>query len=168
MSILALDLSTKSTGWAVYDKKQQLERYGCITATDKDPIVRIIKIVKELYSIMKEENDLEVCVMEEVKPAEEDDRNFHTYKILMYLQSIVVLLLHEQFPHTKIDFLYPNEWRKNCGIKTGKGLKRKELKEKDIAFVKKYFNIDNINDDIADAISLGYGYIQKTSVINWV
>ena len=168
MSLLALDLSTKSTGWAIYNNKQLLERYGCITAVDKDPINRITKIIRELYRIMQEEgNDLQICVMEEVKPTAEDDRNFHTYKILMYLQAIVVLLLHEQFPRTKIEFLYPSEWRKNCGIRTGAGLKRKELKEYDIAFVAKEFNIKNINDDEADAISIGYGYIQKTSVINW-
>ena len=39
---------------------------------------------------------------------------------------------------------------------------RAELKEADIAFVKDTYGIDNINDDIADAICIGYAYLHPT------
>ena len=167
MSILSLDLSTKSTGWSVYNNDNQLERYGCITASHKDPLVRLKKIINELDEIIQEEANLEYCIVEEVQPSEDDKKSLHTYKILMYMQAILVLLLHEKYPKVKIEFLYPNEWRKLCHIQTGRGIKRETLKQSDIAFVEKQFNINNINDDIADAIGIGYAYIQKNDVIEW-
>ena len=50
MKILALDLSTKSTGYAVYDDNKLIE-YGCITASSTDFINRIQKIIQELENL---------------------------------------------------------------------------------------------------------------------
>lgn len=58
--------------------------------------------------------------------------------------------------------IMPSEWRKYAGIKQGKK-KREELKAESIAYVKKRYRID-VNDDVADAISLGdavCNYYQK-------
>ena len=55
-----------------------------------------------------------------------------------------------------------------CGIKTGAGVRRESLKAKDIAFVKSQFGII-VNDDIADAICIGFsavgGIIKEPQVI---
>ena len=53
MKILALDLSTKSTGYAVYNEDKLVD-YGCITASSTDFINRIQKIIKELDIKMQE------------------------------------------------------------------------------------------------------------------
>ena len=66
-------------------------------------------------------------------------------------------MVHENFPKIKIEFIYASSWRKECGIKTGAGVKRETLKKNDIDFVKKTYNLD-VNDDIADAICIGYAY----------
>ena len=40
MIILSLDLSTKSSGWAVFEDKK-LKEYGCITSASTDLVKRI-------------------------------------------------------------------------------------------------------------------------------
>lgn len=157
MKILALDLSTKSTGWAVYDKGQLMD-YGCITASSTDLIKRIQKIVSELIQVLNKYTVAKVIV-EEVRP-EEKIQNLQTHRALMWLQGAVAMVLHEVDKNIKMEYLYPSEWRKLCGIKTGAGVRRETVKESDIKFVNKTFGI-SVNDDIADAIGIGYAYNQK-------
>ena len=82
----------------------------------------------------------------------------------MYLQAALVFFMHDNYPKVKIEYLYPSEWRSRCGLHTGRGIKREELKKADIAFVKKVYNIE-VNDDIADAIGIGYAYLSPEE--NW-
>ena len=78
----------------------------------------------------------------------------------MYLQGCLGMMLNKHFKHIQLDFLYPSSWRKTCGIKQGRGVQRTTQKQNDINWVKQNFNIE-VNDDIADAIGLGYAYINK-------
>ena len=43
MKVLALDLSTKSAGWAIFDGKKLID-YGCITASNTNTLTRISTI----------------------------------------------------------------------------------------------------------------------------
>lgn len=167
MRILAIDASTKSSGWAIFDGTK-LEQHGCITASSTDLVKRISKMIIELDKILTVSN-IEKVILEEVRPEEKGvvNQNLKTYKALMYLQAAIVFLLHDRYPHIQLEFLYPSEWRSNCGIKTGSGVKRDSLKSADIAFAKAKFNVD-VNDDIADAIGIGYGYaIEKGNRMDW-
>lgn len=165
MSILALDASTKSTGVAIFNE-QELQYYTCITSFSEDLIKRIHKMTNKLREILQEYNDINLIILEEVRP-EQGLQNLKTHKALLYLQAAIAFLIHDEFPKIKIQYLYPNEWRKICGIKTGPGTRRDSLKKYDINFVKEKYDII-VNDDIADAICLGYAYINKFSnEINW-
>ena len=53
-----------------------------------------------------------------------------------------------------------NKWRKNLGIKTGRGIKRENLKPLDIKYVKDTYGID-ANDDVCDAICLYTAYFKS-------
>ena len=70
------------------------------------------------------------------------------------------MMVHKEFKHITVQFLYPSEWRKVCKISQGRGVQRKKQKENDIQWVKQNFNLQ-VNDDIADAIGIGYGFIYK-------
>ena len=73
-----------------------------------------------------------------------------------------MLMLYASYPHIKVNYLYPSQWRKVCGIKQGRGVQRQTLKQYDIEWAQKTFNINlKGNDDIADAIGIGYAYINK-------
>lgn len=157
MRILSLDASTRSTGYAIFNDKK-LENYGVISASSTDVIKRINKIVSELEQILTKEK-VDVVILEEVRP--DLGKIVKTYKALMYLQAAIAFLIHEKFSKIKIEYMYPSSWRKICGIKQGAGIKREALKAKDIEFVNKLYSLNITSDDIADAIGIGHGYLNK-------
>lgn len=164
---LSLDASSKATGFAIFEDKT-LQSSGCLTASSTDPIKRINKIITALDEILKKEN-IDIIIMEEVIPTQ--GKNLQTYRVLMWLQAAINFLIHENYSRVKIEYLYPSEWRKTCGIKMGGGVRRETLKQEDINFVEKTFNIKVSGDDEADAIGIGIAYIKElTKVkneINW-
>ena len=158
MNIISIDASTKSTGIAIYNHNQ-LTYYTCLTASSADLFRRIQKITNEIKDIISQNLDLDYLILQQVRP-DNGFSNIKTHKALMYLQGNIAMMLYTYFKHMQIDYLYPSEWRKVCGIKQGRGVQRSTLKQSDINFVKQHFNIQ-VNDDIADAICIGYAYINK-------
>ena len=153
MITLAIDASTKSTGWAIFDG-QELKDYGCITASSNNLFRRIHKMADEIEKIISNYNVKDIAI-EDVIP---DDvrRNQNVYKALVYLQGF----LADKFDAhgIKVTFYVASAWRKKCSIHTGRGITRQSLKPKDIEFVKNQFGI-NVNDDIADAICIGFAHV---------
>lgn len=158
MKVLAIDGSTKSTGWSVFENNKLLD-YGLITASNKNVLDRIPVIVNGLMAVLLKYQPDEV-VMEEVIP-EDVNHNQTTYKSLMYLQAMIAIAFHQR--GKALNFYTASEWRKKCGIHTGRGIKRDEVKAADIKFVADTYNLQ-VNDDIADAICIGYAYSHKTAV----
>ncbi len=118
-----------------------------------------------LKTIVEQYNPDKV-VAEEVRP-ENGLQNLKTHRALMWLQGGVALMLYEYNKKLEMDLVYPSSWRAAIGIKTGRGIKRTSLKEKDIQFVKDNYNLD-VNDDEADAICIGYAYCHDIETeINW-
>lgn len=168
MRTLALDLSTKSSGWSIFNDKG-LEAHGCITASSTDVISRIYKITEEVKNIFLKYTDISAVILEEVRPKNDQTGpgNIHTHKVLMWLQASIIFMLHDNSKNTKIEYLYPSSWRQICGIKTGRGTYRESLKQADIDFVKDTYGI-TVNDDEADAIGIGHAYWSKqNNEINW-
>lgn len=155
MKILALDLSTKSTGLAVFEDGKLIE-YKCIVAEGANLFKRIDKILAKLEEVLSAHKINEVYI-EDVYP-EDVHHNQNVYRALIYLQGFVCHTLdkYSLSPY----YFTSSEWRKKCGIKTGPRVKREILKEKDILFVKDTYGVD-VNDDIADAICIGYAALHK-------
>lgn len=166
MKTLSLDLSTKSTGIAIFEN-QELIFYTCIQAGSANLYKRIDKMVSEIDKILNNYN-IDNIIIEDVVP--DDVRHNQTvYKPLIYLQGFIMHLLNRHgFNKNDIKFYTASEWRKKCGIHTGRGIKRESLKPRDIQFVKDQFEI-SVNDDIADAICIGFaavgGVIKKPQTI---
>lgn len=159
MNIMSIDASTKSCGVAIY-QNNILTYYDCLTASSTDLIKRIQKITKELQDVLNG-SSIDVIVLEEVRPqvGQYGVGNIQTHRALMWLQAAIAFMVHDNFPKIKIEYVYPSEWRKVLGIKQGAGVKRETLKTADIQWVKTKFNID-VNDDIADAIGIGFSYLK--------
>ena len=158
MKILALDLSTKSAGWAFFDDKKLID-YGCIVTTNSNVLTRISTIVEQLEIVHNKYLPQEIIV-EEVLP-DDVGHNSAVYKALMYLQGAVAVCFNKY--GKKLEFFTASEWRKKCGIRTGRGIKRDTLKAADIKFVKDNYNLE-VNDDIADAVCIGHAYINKKTI----
>lgn len=145
MIVLALDPSTTSTGWCIYNTElDTYEDYGTIKSKAHNAIWRIIEIRKnivELVNVWKPE----LVVIEDLSVT----RNASTVKLLAGLQIEIEIICEKR------EYLYqlvrPSEWRKVVGIK---GQKRKEQKANTIKHVKEKHGID-VNEDEADAICMG-------------
>lgn len=165
MKILSLDLSTKSSGWAVFENGILID-YGCISSSSTDLLKRINIMLDGLKEIFEKHSDIEKVYAEEVRP-ENGMQNLKTHRALMWLQGAVALLIYNFNKKIELELIYPSSWRASIGIKTGRGIKRTSLKEKDIQFVKENYNLD-VNDDIADAICIGYANSHDVETeINW-
>lgn len=161
MKILSLDLSTKSSGFAI-GQDGSLETHGCITASSRDVVKRIIKMRDQLSKIIKD-NKIDKIVMEEVRP----EYNSHTNKVLMWLQAVIVVAAYQINSNIEYEFINVNTWRAALKIKQGRGIKREALKPQDIQYVQNRYNI-LVNDDQADAICIFDAYWQKfNNEINW-
>lgn len=163
MMVLAIDASTKSSGFAVYEN-QELKHYGCITAGSTNVFKRIHKMVDELEKVLIEYK-IDNVIIEDVTPQDVHE-NIQVHKTLTYLQGYILEMLDNHNIRPK--FYTASEWRKKCGIHTGRGIRRESLKPKDIQFVRSQFGIQ-ANDDVADAICIGFaavgGVIKEPQVI---
>ena len=165
MKILALDLSTKSSGWAIFQDGILID-YGCISSTSTDLMKRINIMLDGIKEILQKHNDIEKIYAEEVRP-ENGMQNIKTHRALMWSQGVIALEIYNFNKKIELELVYPSSWRAAIGIKTGRGIKRTSLKEKDMQFVKENYNLD-VNDDIADAICIGYANCHDIETeINW-
>ena len=160
MKILFLDLSTKSSGWCIGENGKLID-YGCITAASTNVLARITKIVTELDKIIQQ-NNIGKIVAEEVRT---DYKNVHTYKVLNWIQGIVLYNAYKINPKIDYEFIQASSWRSRIGIQTGRGVKRDTLKQEDINYVSRKYSI-SANDDICDAICLMDAYYASTEPVD--
>jgi len=153
MIVLALDPSTKNSGIAIFEN-QKLIFHNCINAGSPNLYNRIHRMVDEIEKIIKEYKP-EKAIIEDVFP-EDVHNNRSVFNALMYLQGFITDLLNTN--NIPFKFYTASEWRKKCGIHTGRGIKRESLKPQDIKFVQNQFGI-KVNDDEADAICIGFAAV---------
>lgn len=166
MKFISLDVSTKSTGLAVFNNNK-LESYKLITASSTNLVDRIQKITKEIQETIAENGEINKIILEEVLPdGTVATASVSTHRALMWAQAAINFMLHDHYPYIKTEYVYPGTWRKTCGIKTGRGVKRADVKLADIKFVKDTYGIE-VNDDVADAICIGHHYILNNQGHNW-
>ena len=169
MNILFLDLSTKSTGYCISDDAGKMITYGLITASSENNISRIVKIQTEITQLIQQYK-IEKIVAEDVHPEEYGYSD--TARLLMWLQGAVMLGAHSvnsKANSKTLELMQANEWRRQLGIKVGRGIKRSALKPLDIQYVKEHYGIE-ANDDVCDAICLFTAYFlaqQQQNDYNW-
>ncbi len=161
MNVLALDLSTKSTGFCV-GKDGTIQDHGLVVATSRDVVKRIIKIRDRIQELV-DEYDIDVMVMEEVRP----EYNSHTNKVLMWLQAAVVIAAVEENDKVQYEFIGASQWRAALKMKQGRGVTRDQLKPQSINYVKDHYGW-SVNDDEAEAICIFDAYCEEfDNEINW-
>ena len=146
--MLSLDTSTNSTGWALFVNGQYVEN-GCIKIeNDSNKMIAMIWRLFYLLDIKRPN----IVVVEEMVVT----RNAQVARNLTMILGAVLGKCLEM----KIDYhsLRPTEWRKL--IDSGKKpKKREELKKWSKQKVFDLFGIENVSDDVSDAILIGQAYI---------
>lgn len=165
MIIIGLDISSSNTGISVFKKnkkRNQLLAYYSIAPVERYAKDRYVKMIDGIREILDEYHPH--CIVVE---------NFFLYKSFASIEYIVKIhgyIEYYCYTHACAYARYaPSEWRKILQIELT--VKRDQLKEKltrekilkqrDIDFVKKRFKLVLTDDNIADAICIGYAYLQK-------
>lgn len=153
--ILSLDISSVSTGYAIFENDKLID-YGIIdTSKIKLHGERLVAFEKELKSLIAKYNP-EVIAAEDIYKG----RNPKTHKILALYHGITYKLC---FEHLKSDpnVLYAGEIRSIVGNAYNAVLKKKGVKDKQLTFdfIKEKYSFSSFefkkHNDITDAIAIG-------------
>lgn len=141
MKILSLDLSTKSSGFAVFEDEVLVD-YGVIKNTDKDILVRGNYMAEFVRLLCEKYGKFDLVGIEELKVLS----NQSTLVKLAQVQGMVLRELKDQV----VKFVMPTVWRKSFELND----KRAEAKAKAIKLCNE-LGYEVECDDDAEAILLG-------------
>ena len=154
--ILSLDLSSTSTGYALFDKTEYIYSgtISCSKTKTKDSIVRILYIVKELHQLIEKYQPTAILI--EKLPF----TNMYGRETLSYLHGAVKFLSVEKNVPIIAEW-NPTHWRKILSFYQGKGKTPKLLKEQSMEYASVSTGKLIDDDNEADAICLGFAYLIK-------
>lgn len=155
--LISFDTSTNSTGYAVY-LSGKFDRYNLLNFSHiKNSEERIKEMILKIYEVINSENpQIIVAEMTVVARNAQAQRN-----LTMILGAIQGKCLEKDI------FFYlfrPSEWRSLVKDHEEKlPRKREELKEWSKKKVSNIYEINDVSDDISDAILIGQAYVNKFS-----
>ena len=155
--LISFDTSTNSTGYAVY-LSGKFDRYNLLNFSHiKNSEERIKEMILKIYEVINSENpQIIVAEMTVVARNAQAQRN-----LTMILGAIQGKCLEKDI------FFYlfrPSEWRSLVKDREEKlPRKREELKEWSKKKVSNIYEINDVSDDISDAILIGQAYVNKFS-----
>jgi Holliday junction resolvasome RuvABC endonuclease subunit len=113
-----------------------------------DKYENILHSAREKVSALMLEVNADMIVMEDIQ---QQNQNVSTYKKLAMLMGVLLCLFQEK--EIAYETVPPTRWKSFCKIK---GRKRQEQKDDTVRFVKEYFGLTHVTEDMADAISIGW------------
>lgn len=145
--LMALDQSTRCSGWAIFQDGE----YICSGVIDKskselDTHERSFEMARDLWRVMKKYKPQNL-IIEEVS----QQTNPKVVIILSRLQGM--LIGYAEAHGVKTHILLPSQWRKMLDFKQGSKVKRTELKQQSLDYVKNTFGME-LPEDEAEAICI--------------
>ena len=147
MILLALDQSSRITGWAIFHNQELIDS-GTFALVSDDLGERLVAYRKHLEQLI-EKYEIEEVAFEDIQMQNNYINNVQTFKILAEIFGVTQEYLAEQkyFYH----IISSNTWKSKLNIK---GKARTEQKKNAQAYVEKTFN-KKVSQDEADAICIG-------------
>ena len=148
MRVVSMDQSTKLSGYAVFDDGKYVES-GIIDMSKSklETGERSFEMAKALWKVIKHYKP-EHLVIEETQ----QQSNVKTVIILARLQGMI--LGYAEAHKVKTHILQPSKWRSTLQFSQGPKVKRAELKQQSIDYVKEHLGIDRTEDE-CEAIAEG-------------
>lgn len=147
VKVLSLDLSTKSSGFCVFNNGKIVE-YGTIKSNDKDFLVRGQYMAEFVRLLCEKYGKFDKVVIEELKIIS----NQKTLVMLGIVQGMVI----REVKDSEVVFVMPTVWRKKFHLNG----KREDAKRKAIALCQSK-GFETNSDDEAEAILLGMFLLDK-------
>lgn len=162
MIILALDQSTRISGWSVF-KDKKLKDFGHWTETSDQIGKRILNISNHIKDLINK-YDPDLVVFENIQ-LQNRNVGVDTFQKLAWVQGAIISVLEEWDVEYKI--IYASEWRKSCDFLKGNDKHRNEQKKIAQQWVKDTYNLKCTQDE-ADAICIGvHATLQSEEVYDW-
>ena len=147
MRIVSLDQSTRRSGYAVFeDGKYICSGVVDMSKSELDTSERSFEMAKALWKIIKKYKP-EKLIIENVQ----QQSNPNTVIILARLAGMIIGYAEAHNVHVHI--LLPSQWRKALGYSQGAKVKRQELKQQSINYVKNNFNLI-LSEDECEAVCI--------------
>lgn len=148
MVVLVCDQSTRVSGYAVFENGQYIDS-GLIDMSKSklDTNERSFEMAKAIWRVIKQYKPQHL-VLEETQ----QQSNVKTVIILSRLQGMIIGYAEAHKVSTHI--LQPTRWRSALQFAQGPKVKRAELKQQSIDYVKEHFGIDRTEDE-CEAIAEG-------------
>ena len=146
--LLALDQSSKTTGFSVFNDKGELMAWGKITFSDDDLTERLYKLKIWLIETIQRHN-IDFVVFEDIQLQNNVGNNVKTFKALAEVIGIIAETLFSM----KIPFkaILASSWKSTLSIK---GKNRTEQKRNAQNYVLNHYNL-KVTQDEADSICIG-------------
>lgn len=157
--LLALDQATNVSGYAIY-KEGKLEKHGKVKfeGTTIERISQVRNWLEQMITALTlDGSELEIAI-----EGIQLQKDVETFKILAWLQGVLLVLCYEK--NIKTSVYFSTSWKATCGVK---GKARAEQKRNAQKFVADKYNIKATQDE-CDAICIGqHALSEKDKYINF-
>lgn len=148
MKVLALDQSTRVSGYAVFDNGEYIHSGVVDMSKSKlETDERSFEMAKSLWKVIKQYKP-DHLILEETQ----QQSNVKTVIILSRLQGMIIG--YAEAHGVKVHILQPSRWRKALNYSQGSKVKRAELKQQSLDYVKENLGMDLIEDE-AESCCIG-------------
>lgn len=159
MKILALDQSSRVSGWAVFDDGELIE-YGKIDLSKESQIgERLHKLRQLIFNMIKELN-IDKVILEDIYMDGQKINNIQTFKVLAEVFGVLFELCIDL--NIPVEAVLAGTWKSTLNIK---GKTRPEQKRAAQTWVQENYNIKASQDEV-DAICIG-SHIIHQNINNW-
>ena len=141
MRVLSMDQSTRLSGFCYFENGKYVES-GVVDMnkskleTDK----RSFEMAKELWKVIKKYKP-QYLILEDVQ----QQANPKTMIVLARLAGMIIG--YAEAHNVQVHILLPSQWRKVLGYSQGAKVKRQELKQQSIDYVKNNFGLSLLEDE---------------------
>ena len=150
MKILALDQSSKETGWSIFDSEsKELLDFGLISINYSNLEKRLFYLREEVRKLIEKYN-IEKVYLEDIQ-LQKITNGVTTYKVLAEVIGVLLELFYEL--NVSFELIFSTTWKSKLGIK---GSDRKTQKANAKKYVEENYVLDKeLAQDIADSICIG-------------
>lgn len=148
MRIISFDQASITAGWSLFDENGYIDS-GIIKKDKNIPINQRVPQMAEAICAKIKESKVDVVCIEGIQT----QSNQRTVIDLARLQGGI--MMYCEVKHIPIHILPPSEWRKVLEFRQGSKVKREELKEQSINYVKRHLGFDDFSEDRCEACCIG-------------
>lgn len=147
MKVISFDQSTRVSGWSLFENN----KYVCsgvidLSKSKLDTDKRSFEMAKRLWGLLKEHKP-DCLILENVQ----QQSGVSTVIILARLQGMIIG--YAEAHNIKVHILLPSQWRAELNYKQGPKVKRAELKQQSIDYVKEKYSFD-LSEDESESICI--------------